>query len=68
MNEKCRAKVVEITKMATENLFDDAWGEVLPKNIEVMNNRSFRDNKTGLEYQLAFVVVNEPTIDVIMIE
>ncbi len=61
MNNACKKKIVEITKAATAgSLFEDSWGEILPSNIKAESNYVFRDNETGLVYQLAFVVVNEP--------
>lgn len=70
MNAKCKAKIVKIVKAATDStLFDDQWGEILPSNIKAESNYTFRDTNTGLVYQLAFVVVNEPMPDeVIYIE
>ena len=55
MNKTDRDSLVNITKEATELLFDDSWGEVLSENFQVLSNWSFKDKSTGIIYKLAFV-------------
>lgn len=68
MNEADRKTVVKIVKSATESLFDDQWGEILPPQISVVSNLSIRDEKSGLVYKLALVGGHEKEPQIIFIE